>query len=435
MQLEGSVSRRRFLQNSLAIGATLSLPGAFAACGNEEDEAAPTGRTTATLRFIKGPHHPQDRRLLSGLAADFKREQPGITVNPSLYDWGNRDAQLTAAFASRQPPDVSYLTTESWTKFAEAGAIVDLSDRVLGDDFRETYSAIPSETWRLAEYRGKVWGVPIFQSVNPMFLNRDLLEQADATGWQESYAAWVDAARAVRRERPNAFGTTFPVRFADFAYSFWIPLVHNAGATFFNSDYTAGGFNTPEVAETWAFLRRMVEDRSAPAPGSYDFAGLQSLYKAGRSAIHWDVGGLAQDPPKRFDWDVDLAPPGPAAQTLGADFGFLCIAAKSSSQDAAWEFVKYFASADGVMSYIPKTSVGILPVRTDVSDRLIEAEPGLEKIMTELVPKVQGIPAHPKAIECFRQANEEFEGCMLGRKPAAQAVAAANDAVSRVLQG
>jgi ABC-type glycerol-3-phosphate transport system substrate-binding protein len=416
-------SRREIIRLAAMSGAAIAIPAALSACGGSSGGgSSATTAEKVSIRYIKGPFSDTDAALNQSLSKQFAAVSRRVSVKTQQYDWAQADTQMTTLFAGDSPPDVDYLTTTSYPQFADAGALADLSSLVQEPDFKSTYAAIPQTLWELARYDGKVWGVPYVGGGFPVLVNLDLLEAAGAGNWAGSYAAMRAAAHACTKGK--VYGFAMATSYRDYSFQDWMPYIRDAGTDVLNADGTRSAINTPDAVAGWQTLRDIyVTDKSAPAPGSYDFDGLRALFKSGRLAIlHEQTDfalALAQDDPG-FRWAVALPPPGPHGRSMLEDFGLLTIAAKSSNQAAAWDFVKYLSSPEAVASYVPK--VGLFPARTDVTAKAFAGNPTAKFIQNELMPKGRGEQINPKYTGCLQAASDQFEAMVTGKQSAAGAL-------------
>src|SRR5690606_14954596 len=104
------LSRRQFLQHSLALGTAVGLtslagcvaPGAPQAQTGAEAPAA----AASTVLFWKPPHSDREADIWRPLLDTFEEAHSGITVEHQVVPWASVDEQFTAAFAGGSPPDI-----------------------------------------------------------------------------------------------------------------------------------------------------------------------------------------------------------------------------------------------------------------------------------------------------------------------------------------
>jgi multiple sugar transport system substrate-binding protein len=432
-----STSRRDFLRRGAGAGLVLSAGGLLAACGDESGGAAKSAAAapSGAIRFLKGPNFADDLDWQREAAAAFTKRHPKITVTPSLYDWASVETQLTTAFASNAPPDITYMADTLWPKFADAGALLDVTDFVNDPSFAAEKAAYPKGAWESVTYDGKIFGIPLIQGViSAIYTNTDLLKKAGVTDAISSYDAMRAAAKATRKG--NVFGYGMSTTHNDFSYQEWMNYVVNSGAAILGSDGHSGGFDTPQNGQAFELLRAIhAEDRSAPPPGAYNREALKGLFQAGRVAIyHSDanekiISGKAEGKPVKFAYEVHKLPPGPAGQFAFTARGSMHVASKSKSPEAAWEYVKYLTSAQRETSFIRAQGGDLQPSRADITDTVYPAGAAFDwsrRLVKEFIPDGRSVQPHPRMVEMIKAVQSEFERCIRGQQSGAEMVAAAN---------
>jgi multiple sugar transport system substrate-binding protein len=441
---EGPATRRGFLRGAVAAGAGVTAGGLLQACGGSGGAAKPGEPLAGSIQFLTGPLHPDDLGIQKAYARQFTRANPRASVHVGLFDWGNMVPTLTTKFAGGRPPDVLHMSDSFWAKLGSQGAFLDLTDRVHGADFGDTFAATRPQFWEALTYRDRIYGVPWLSGVySCLYVNKDLMRDAGVKDWSSSLQAFRAAAGATRKG--NAYGYAMPSSFTDFGYQEWMNWVFNSGTDFLDAEQKAGALDTPDAAATFEMLRRMhVEDRSTPPAGQYDRAGIEALFRAGRLAMLHDgsnaaiITGATEGKMLDFDWDVYLVPRGPGGQFVTVGYESLHIAAKSKEPELAWAYIKSLTAADRIVDYDRKIDGVLQPVRKDVAARVYPdtrtfATP--EKFLVDFHPKGRIVQSHPRMIDCLRATTTELELCIRGKKTGEEMVRDANRAITAIVSG
>lgn len=398
--------------------------------------AEPEPELSGTIGFIKGPHSAMEVEFNDQIIADFNAQvAPDVRVEFSTYDWPVHVAELTTLFASGSPPDVQYLVDLIYPAFAEQGVLHDMTDLVNDPDWAEERANISPFAWDLAEQQGGTWGVPVLGAVYNIFINETLLEEAGLLeSWDDSYESMLAAAEALTTDEVFGFGARTSA--ADFAWWDWYPYIHNAGGDVLSDDWTECGLVGQDVVDAMQFLIDIHTAGVTPAIGSVDNQGLFDLFAAGRIAIlHHEtpnIVALNENPPD-FEWTVAAAPPGPQGHTVMGNFGILSIAEASDNKEAAWEFIKHWASAPQVGRFAEQVSLQV--VRTDILGDLFAGNPAMQKVQSEMVPRVQGLQPSPHIIEALQAAWPVVEDAFRGNRTGEEAIAGMCEAIDGVLAG
>lgn len=434
----GFINRREFLRRTTVAGV-----GALAAMRTADALAAP--RTTpkpvrwakqadATVTVIKGPHHPDDANFWEEMKTQFEASHPSITLNPTFFDWAQMDAQLTAGYASDAPPDVVYLVDLVLAKFGNAGQVADISAQVNDPAWAAEKAAVAPFTFDVTNIGGKQLGVGVLGAAFGIFYNKDLLDAAGITEFPTTRDALVEAAKALTKD--GVFGFQVRDRFPDYGHWDLLPYVHNDDADVLNADLTAQALD-PNAASAVQYLADLkLVHKVSPEAGAYDWASQKALFEAGRIAIlHdefpqanvWDLGetkvpfalGVAQAP----------ATTEGGKQTTMGNFGYASISEKSPSKEAAWEFIKWWASADVINPYAAR--IGLQGVRTDSTPPYESTL--LQKVQAEFVPDVQGVQIHENYYQMLTSLWPEIEKAYRGEQTGAEAVKKAGEAITALI--
>ncbi len=403
--------------------------------GDGGDDAS-VAALSGTIGFIKGPHSAMEAEFEQQIIDDFNSQvAPDVKVEFSTYDWPVHVAELTTLFASGSPPDVQYLVDLIYPSFAEQGVLHDMTDLVNDPSWADERANISPFAWDLAEQQGGTWGVPVLGAVYNIFINETLLEEAGVLdSWDDSYESMLAAAKALTTD--EVYGFAARTSAADFAWWDWYPYIHNAGGDVLSDDWAECGLVGQDVVDAMQFLIDIHTAGVTPPIGSLDNQGLFDLFAAGRIAIlHHEtpnIVALNTNPPD-FDWTVAAAPPGPQGHTVMGNFGILSIAEASDNKDAAWAFIKHWASAPQVGRFAEQVNLQV--VRTDIIDDLFGDNPAMQSVQTELVPRVQGLQPHPKILEALQAAWPVVEDAFRGNLNGEEAIAGMCEAIDGVLAG
>jgi multiple sugar transport system substrate-binding protein len=437
---EGRLSRRQVLVRASALGLSMSaVGGLLAACGSSSSGPAATAATggpvTGEIKMLKGPHAANENALEAKLIRDFNVKQPGVKVDFSTYDWAQMNAQLNAAFASGSPPDVLYLTDGTYPYYAEQGVLEDMTPYVKATDYQSEWNAVYPFARNLSTSNGKIWGLPVLGAVYLITVNKDLLAQTGVSDWNSSYDRMREAAQ--KATKGDVYGFSMRTALNDYAYWDWFPYMHDADADILTKDLTAPGLKTADSPGAMQFLIDLHQKyKVTPPVGEVDWQGQKDLFKAGRIAIHHDdstlINELLAQPPK-FKWDIAMVPPAAnGKQTVMGNFGFLCMAKSSKNKAAAWEWMKYWASAPAVSWFASKTTLQV--VRDDVDVKTLwKGNDVMARIQSEFVPKVQGLQPHPKMQQMLTTMWPRVEAAYRGQLDGVTTITQADQAIQGVL--
>jgi multiple sugar transport system substrate-binding protein len=426
----GEISRAELLRRAAAMGVSLSAVGGL--FGSLADAAA--AKSPINLTYQKGPHIANDLQIQDGYAKIYSSTHPGVTIKNILYDWGQMAPQLTTEFASK-PPDITYEVDIVYPTFAKAGALVDLGSRVHAPSYKSEFAQFFPNFWNVGAYNGKIWGVPYLNAPTFIFVNLDLLAKAGVTDWQSSYNAMRTAAKKMTGNGTYGFSLR-STQIQDIPQLDWMVYVNNAGAGIMNAAKTAGGLNTPAMAQAQQVLGHIyATDHAAPPAGAYDQNGLRALFTAGRIGLLHNSSDFAvalQQKNPGFRWGIAMAPPGPKGRTVFGNTGILAISKKSPNPDAAWEYIKFLSSRKLDAGYMGQTKFAT--VRKDSAKLLWRGNAVMTKVQTAFVPREVPFQTHPLLGEMLAKVWDHVLANLTGEVTGAQAMAGASADVTTLLK-
>ncbi|WP_349408483.1 sugar ABC transporter substrate-binding protein [Pseudalkalibacillus sp. SCS-8] len=147
----------------------------------------------------------EEGKKLNEIAKKFEDEHPEIKVDVQAIPWENAHDKLLTAVASQKGPDVVQLGTTWVSEFADAGALVDLSEHVKDhpEFAKENYFEGAAKTM---EYDGKIVGIPWYVETRVLFYRKDLLEQVGYTNAPSTWVELKDASQKLADRGDNYYG-------------------------------------------------------------------------------------------------------------------------------------------------------------------------------------------------------------------------------------
>ena len=288
-----------------------------------------------------------EREVAQQIIHDFNASRSDIEVE--LLDMtagGSWVEKLAVLFAGGTPPDVVRMEYQR-----SIGYILDGMVRPL-DPFIES-----DPTFRLRDFfpvaiqahtvNGKVYGIPQEAQPFTMFVNTTLLgEHGFATpGLKWTVDDLVSIARKITRDIDqdgvvDIYGWQF-----DSSITRFEPFLMAFGTRMLSADGSKSMLNSPEVLEAMQFYYEAAVQYGVK--GGNFAQGTAAFYSLGGP---WMVPGFRKSI-TGWDWDILPMPGGPGGRgtTLGSDANYISTA--SENPEAAWEFVKYLTSADGLSMF------------------------------------------------------------------------------------
>lgn len=247
----------------LAIGAISASLTACGGGGSSSGAVDPKARTTITWWTGQAD---QAETLLEGLAADYEKLHPNVTIKVSSGAPSTEDllAKLSASFAGGNYPDISY-AFGSWASQLEASnRTLDITKQVADPDV--DWKGLSGAARATAQPTGKkTIGFPALVDNISLLYNTKLFAAAGVQPPTDQWT-WDDfraAAKKLTDRSENVYGYAYSVSGSeDTTWQFWPHLWQNGGEIL-SADGKKAAFDSPAAVKGLTFLRDMaVEDKS-----------------------------------------------------------------------------------------------------------------------------------------------------------------------------
>lgn len=406
----------------------------LAGCGNQkasgiQQEPVRQDKEQVHLTFLTTEAGDEQRlEYYEKLIANFESKNPGITVEMLLGgDWQDMDAKLNAAMLSNTYPDVILCPLNTFAQRAALGDFTDLSP-YLGDwkDKEDIFDA----SINIGKYQGISYGIGGFPVPELVMYRKDYFEEAGLDPskppktWDELYEyakklAVLDASGNVERGG-------FDVPISDPNVTLMEVFMRQAGNVIIDSEKEEICIDQESAVKAMEFLKKFVDEKLTV---TYQ-RGTDDPVVSGKSAMgitYLDTAKkmLAEDP--SLEEKIGFFPylnGGEEASFTG--YRVMAISETCKNKDAAWEFAKYFYDSDEMWERYEK--FGNIPVRKSLSDKYVQENPELNKVVMQCVEKGTGRPVSGWVSIVTKYEVQAYEEIMNGVKEPEQALKDAAEA-------
>ena len=406
----------------------------LAGCGNQkasgiQQEPVRQDKEQVHLTFLTTEAGDEQRlEYYEKLIANFESKNPGITVEMLLGgDWQDMDTKLNAAMLSNTYPDVILCPLNTFAQRAALGDFTDLSP-YLGDwkDKEDIFDA----SINIGKYQGISYGIGGFPVPELVMYRKDYFEEAGLDPskppktWDELYEyakklAVLDASGNVERGG-------FDVPISDPNVTLMEVFMRQAGNVIIDSEKEEICIDQESAVKAMEFLKKFVDEKLTV---TYQ-RGTDDPVVSGKSAMgitYLDTAKkmLAEDP--SLEEKIGFFPylnGGEEASFTG--YRVMAISETCKNKDAAWEFAKYFYDSDEMWERYEK--FGNIPVRKSLSDKYVQENPELNKVVMQCVEKGTGRPVSGWVSIVTKYEVQAYEEIMNGVKEPEQAVKDAAEA-------
>lgn len=337
--------------------------------------------------------------------------------------------KILALAAGGQAPDVLLMGGEWFPVFAEQGIFQPLDPFIAQTpDFREEdYVPAALEGMR---YQGQLWGLPKDVNVNALFYNKDAFDEAgidyptDDWTWDDLLAA---AQKLTKRSggRVERYGFSAPAPFT----FIW----QNGGEVFDrNIEPTRVLIDQPAAVEALKFYFDLSAVHGvSPTPAELRQTPQQELFAAGRLAMLQDLRAatIVFKQIRDFEWGIAPLPQQKQRATI-LNWAGWAISAQTKEPEAAWTFLRWLASADGVRIFVGAGNS--LPGLVALAD---DPELPIEEPFREGLEYARPSFASSKWGQMYPLLEAELHGLATGDTPVEKAAQEMAEKLNAILQG
>ncbi len=374
-------------------------------------------------------------KALSGLVAEFHKKNPGITVKPVTFPWGDLLTKLQAAIASGSTPALAATDIAWMANLHQSGKLVDLG-KAFGGVKKATGDIYPS-LLAYSLYKGKLQSLPVSTNNLSLFYNKDLFRKAGLNP-NKPPKTWPElrsAAIAISKLGNGIQGMEIYTQPGEGLTWQFQPYLWQSGAGFLNKTNTAPTFNSAAGKTALQFLVDLINVDKAATAGQW---GAFDKGQAGmRIDGSWMVGGYRDNAPFEFGTTMLPIPVGGVYATNMGGEQIMAFKGTAAKQAAALKFINWFTSTAIQARWDVKTN--FMPIRASVAEsnvllKHVAEEPALKSFIDQQ-KYAQARPAitqYPAVSDAFSKA---LEPAFYGRISVAEALANADAAVRKALSG
>lgn len=336
---------------SSAAGATEAASSAPATSEAASSAPSKASGESAALRWRTRPDNQAEIDVYKQISADIDSKSDAFTLayEPGGTEGAGYQDVLKTELAAGTAPDVFWIPGTDVADFAKRDLILDLRSQASAaghkdEDFYEGPMSQLKTDPATGQPGDKLWGLPRDVSTFALYINRDLIAQANTDDPLElskagkwDWAAFEKTARDISKLGGAVKGFGANSWWANYGY-----FVNSAGGSFFNEDRTKCMLDDAKSIEGLTFMKKLYDDKLAVPFGE----DAEPPYKAGTVGMfmngRWATPGTRTG--VKFNWDVVALPAGPGGSKNWLFWGGYVVNKKTKNPEAAWKLVQELTS-------------------------------------------------------------------------------------------
>ncbi|MBD8729155.1 extracellular solute-binding protein [Frigoribacterium sp. CFBP 13707] len=307
--------------------------------------------------------------------------------------------QLSQGFASGEPADVFYLSTDALAGFAGNGSLLAYGDRLSNaDDF---YPALV-DSFTVDD---QFYCAPKDFSTLGLIINDDMWAEAGLTD-ADVPTDW-DGLREVAAELTTAdhVGLAFSPEYARVG-----AFMAQAGGTVTNAEGTEATLDSDENVEALTYVQELLASGNAAYSSDLGAGWGGEAFGTGAAAMtiegNWIAGAMSADYPD-VSYRVAELPAGPGGQGTLQFTNCWGIAADSPNQEAAVALVEQLTGTDQQLAFAD--AFGVMPSIESAAEEWKSANPD-EAAFLDSVEFAQGVPTQDGSAAVIADFNSQLAG-------------------------
>ncbi|RUT29876.1 sugar ABC transporter substrate-binding protein [Paenibacillus zeisoli] len=413
----------------------------------EEGEVSPGDKKQEQVELRLGYYSSaQTDAKMQELVKKFQDSHPNIKVKTESAPYGQFFQKLDTQIAAGNAPDVWLSDGVLVPKYAERGALKDLTDLIGKDLKHDDYYGLDFNK----DVNGKYWGVPQGIQIGVLYYNKDLFDAAKVayptTDW-----TWDDLKAAAEKltldtngkyatdaafdgKKVKQYGLTF------FSITEgWMPVLKSFGGGVLDPTLQKSIINSPENKKALDWIVDGMNRHLLPTPADLkSFQSNMAPFPSKAAAMRIGIYARTMDANNAgLNYDVTLLPKGPDGKRFSpviANSWVINKKAENQIGDAAWEWVKFWATTDEAQKEWASLGEAV-PVKKSVanSDQFLNGKPANKKAFLDSFDFAGTLDVNAVWSEWVGKFNDSINRAFQGEIPVDQALSTADKDVQQVL--
>ncbi|WDV95287.1 ABC transporter substrate-binding protein [Brevibacillus parabrevis] len=317
-----------------------SQPGQPAQSGTSETK--PAGNTELSFFYPVAVGGPLTK-IVDGMAEEFNKENPGITVKP-VYTGSYQDTttKIQAAVQGKTPPDVAVMLSTELHTMMDMNAILPLDEFIAKDGGNEYVKDFFPGFLANSQVDGKTYSIPFQRSTIVLYYNKAAFKEVGLDP-EKPPTTWDEMAEyAAKLTKDGRWGIEIPS--SGFTYWMYQALALQNGKNLMTEDGKKVFFDTPENVEALQYWVDLAKKHKAMPEGVIEWATVPSDFLEGKTAMMFHTTGNLTNVKNnaKFDFGVAFLP---AKKNYGSPTGggnfYMFKGTDAKKQEAAWKFIRF----------------------------------------------------------------------------------------------
>jgi sn-glycerol 3-phosphate transport system substrate-binding protein len=383
-------------------------------------------------------------KLIDGYAAEFEKENPGITIRP-IYS-GSYQESITKALTavkSGEPPVTSILLSTDMFTLIDEDAIVPFDELIKTADDQAWVKSFYPAFMENSRTGGKTWGIPFQRSTIVLYWNKEMFKEAglDPNRAPQTWSEQVEFAQKLTKRDASGKVTQWGIQIPSSGFPYWLfqALAIQNGVQLMNEAGTQTYYDRPEVIGALQYWVDLAKKQKVHPEGIVEWGTTPKDFFERKMAMMWTTTGNLTNVKTnaKFDFGVAMLPAGKqrGSPTGGGNF-YLFKKTTPQQRAAALKFIKWMTTPQRAAQWGIDT--GYVAVRADAWEtpamkQYVAGFPAAAVARDQLPYAKAELSTHDNQ-RVTKALNDGLQAALTGSKPADQAMKDAQREAERLLR-
>lgn len=314
-------------------------------CSSDNGGQAAGGSDEVTLTYAIWDKNQEPG--MRAIADAFEAQNPGIKIQVEVTPWNEYWTKLEAAAQGGALPDVFWMHTVHFLKYAQGDQLMEVGSKVEADADVD-YGNFPEGLVKIYELDGKNYAIPKDFDTIGLWYNKTMFDEKGVSYPDETWTweTFVEAAKTLTDEANGVYG--FPAALDE--QQGYANAIYQNGGFMLSEDRMTSGFDqqaTKDAIQWWIDLREV--EGVSPSLEQMAETNFGQMFESGKVAMvfqgSWMVTAMKNNEFTLEHADVAVLPMGSERASIYNGLGNV-IAKNSEHPEEAWKFLKFMGTKE-----------------------------------------------------------------------------------------
>lgn len=395
---------KKNLKKLIAVALTsIAMLTTLAGCSTAKTEKAASSEPATITYAIWDKNQEPGMRAI---ADAFEAKNPNIKVKIEVTGWDQYWTKLEAGATGGALPDVFWMHTNNFVKYASSGMLMDLTDKVKSSKDVDLNN-FPKGLVDATVQDGKTYGLPKDYDTIGLWYNKAMFDEAkiaypDAT-WD--WKKLQEVAKKLTNPAKGIYGFAAPEDAQQGYYNF----IYQNGGNVISADKKKSGFDSAATKEAIQFdVDFSLKDKSSPTQQQFADTGFGAMFQSGKVAMclfgSWMVSEFKANDYVKTNCDVAVIPQGKQKATIYNGLQNAA-AAKGKYTEQSWKFIEFMGTKEANVIQAEKGAA--IPAFNGTSQPWVDYSKGFNlKAYPEMLSYAVPVPTSKTAAKWKEYEND-----------------------------